>query len=154
MFYWFEPVLHLDLVSKFPDTTERPRYFLGFADNLGDALTFKMLKKDLSTVLHRSVVKSAGDATHQNKRVTFKVDVQEIEKLDATSNNVSRGNLSKQKSRKQNDDVASRPRSKFGHTDQNVADRTRSKPQAICNSDSKEMFFPLYDAVMLKGQEN
>jgi hypothetical protein len=44
--------------------------------------------------------------------------------------------------------------SKFGHTDQNVADRTRSKLQAICNSSSKEMFFPLYDAVMLKGQKN
>jgi hypothetical protein len=50
--------------------------------------------------------------------------------------------------------VTSRTRSKFGHTDQNVADRTRSKLQAICNSSSKELFFSLYDAVMLKGQEN
>jgi hypothetical protein len=46
MFYWFEPVLYLDLVSKFyfPETTERPGYFVGFADNVGDALTFKILK--------------------------------------------------------------------------------------------------------------
>jgi hypothetical protein len=46
MFYWFEPVLYLDTVSKFqyPETTERPGYFVGFADNVGDALTFKNLK--------------------------------------------------------------------------------------------------------------
>jgi hypothetical protein len=46
MFYWFEPVLYLDPVSKFrfPESTERPRYFVGFTDNVGDALTFKILK--------------------------------------------------------------------------------------------------------------
>jgi hypothetical protein len=53
MFYWFEPVLYLDPVSKFPETTERPGYFVGFADNVGDALTFKILKNDLVTVLHK-----------------------------------------------------------------------------------------------------
>jgi hypothetical protein len=54
MFYWFEPVLYLDPVSKFQfsDTTERPGYFVGFADNVGDALTFKVLKNNLVTVLH------------------------------------------------------------------------------------------------------
>jgi hypothetical protein len=40
MFYWFEPVLYLDPVSKFPETTERPGYFVVFADNVGDALIF------------------------------------------------------------------------------------------------------------------
>jgi hypothetical protein len=77
-----------------------------------------------------------------------------IEKLDATSNYVPRRNLPKQKARKQNEDVAGRTRSKFGRTDQNVADRNRSKLQAIRNSSGKEMFFPLYNAAMLKGQEN
>jgi hypothetical protein len=77
-----------------------------------------------------------------------------LKKLDATSNIVSRINLPKQKTRKHNDDVASRTRSKFGHTDINVADRTRSKIQTICNSSSKEIFFPLYDAVILEGQKN
>jgi hypothetical protein len=48
MFYWFESVLYLDPVSKFPETTERPGYSLGFADNVGDALTFKILKKTWS----------------------------------------------------------------------------------------------------------
>jgi hypothetical protein len=55
LYYWFEPVLYLDLVSSFPETTERPAYFVGFADNVGDALTFKILKNDLVTVLDRSV---------------------------------------------------------------------------------------------------
>jgi hypothetical protein len=44
MFYWFEPVLYLDTVSKFPETIERPEYFVGFSDNIGDELTFKILK--------------------------------------------------------------------------------------------------------------
>jgi hypothetical protein len=85
MFYWFEPVLYLDPVSKFPfpETTERPGYFLGFADNIGDALTLKILKNDLVTVLHRSVVRSAADASHRNRRISFKSDVQEsLKSLD------------------------------------------------------------------------
>jgi hypothetical protein len=31
------------------ETTERPGYFVGFADNVGDALTFKILKNELVT---------------------------------------------------------------------------------------------------------
>jgi hypothetical protein len=81
MFYWFEPVLYLDPVSKFPETTERPGYFVGFADNVGDALTFKILKNDLVTVLHRSIARSAADASHRNRRVSFKSDVHESLKL-------------------------------------------------------------------------
>jgi hypothetical protein len=79
MFSWFEPVLYLDPVSKlrFPEITERPGYFVGFADNVGDALIFKILKNDLVTVLHRGVVISAADANHLNKRVSFRSDVQE-----------------------------------------------------------------------------
>jgi hypothetical protein len=55
MFYWFEPVLYLDPVSTFqlPETTERPGYFVGFADNVGDTLTFKILKNDLIIVLQK-----------------------------------------------------------------------------------------------------
>jgi hypothetical protein len=51
MLDWFEPVLYLDRVSKFqyPETTERSEYVVGFADNVGNALTFKILKNDLVT---------------------------------------------------------------------------------------------------------
>jgi hypothetical protein len=65
MFYWFEPVLYLDPVSKFPETTEKPGNFVGFANNIGDVLTLKILKNDLSTIIHRSVVRSAADASHR-----------------------------------------------------------------------------------------
>jgi hypothetical protein len=77
MFYWFEPVLYLDPVSKFPETTEKPGYFVGFAVNLGYALTFKILKNVNVMVLHGIVVRSAVDASHRNRRVSFKPDVQE-----------------------------------------------------------------------------
>jgi hypothetical protein len=56
MFYWFEPAFYFDPDAKFPETTERPGYFVGFADNVGDALAFKILKNDLGTVFHRCVV--------------------------------------------------------------------------------------------------
>jgi hypothetical protein len=48
---WFEPVLYLGPVSNFPlqETTERPGYFVEFADNVGGALIFKILKNDLVT---------------------------------------------------------------------------------------------------------
>jgi hypothetical protein len=35
----------------------------------------------LVTVLHRSVVRSAADASHRNRRVSFESDVQESLKL-------------------------------------------------------------------------
>jgi hypothetical protein len=101
MFYWFEPVLYLDPVSKFPETAERPGYFVVFAYTIVDTLTFKILENDLCTVLHRSVVRSAADASQQNKRVSFKSDVEKItNKLDAMPNNVPRNSHPNQKTKK------------------------------------------------------
>jgi hypothetical protein len=121
----------LDPVSKFqfPETTERPGYFVGFADDVGDALTFKILKNDLATVLHRSVVRSAANASHRNRRVSFKSDVQESLKLLDTkpsSNFVWKDSHHKHKSRKTDNDVSNRTRSKADYTDQNIGSRTRS----------------------------
>jgi hypothetical protein len=83
IFYWFEPVLYLDSVSRLSEAKESPEYFVELADNVGDVLTFKILKNDLVTVLHRSVVRSAVDAGHHNKRVSLMSNVQEsIELLD------------------------------------------------------------------------
>jgi hypothetical protein len=53
---------------QFPETTERPGYFVGFADNVGDEMAFKILKNDLVTVLYRSVVRSSADASHRDKK--------------------------------------------------------------------------------------
>jgi hypothetical protein len=68
--------------------------------------------------------------------------------------NVPRNVHLKQKTRKHNFDVACRTRSKTEHLEQAVVDRTRSKLQAICNFSGQEVFFPLHDIFMIKGQEN
>jgi hypothetical protein len=157
MFYWFELVLYLDSVSKFPETTERPAYFVGFADNVGDALTFKILENDLVTVLHRSVVRSAADASHRNRRVSFKSDLQESLKLLDTkpsSTFVCNNSHHKHKSRNINNDVSNRTRSKTDYTDQHIGSRTRSKKHNIYNVSVQNLFFPLHDATLFHGHGN
>jgi hypothetical protein len=107
-------------IPNFPETTERPGYFVGFADNIGDALTFKILKNGLVTVLHRSVVRSAADASHRNRRVSFKSDVQESLKSLDTKPSLSffwKDIHHKHKSRKINNDVSNRTRSKEDYID-------------------------------------
>jgi hypothetical protein len=125
MFYWFETVLYLDPVSKFQllETTEMPGYFLGFSDNVGDTLTFKNLKNDLVTVLHRSVVRSAADGSHRNKRMTFKSNVQESLKFLDTKPSSTFGwkdSHLEHRSRNTNNDVSNRTRSKADPTDQHI----------------------------------
>ena len=70
-------------------------------------MTFKILKNDLNTVLHRSVVRSAADANHRNKGVSFKSDVQDsLIKLDIKPSAAIRNSHSKDKSREINDMVS------------------------------------------------
>jgi hypothetical protein len=110
----------LDPVSKFqfPETTERPGYFVGFADNVGDTLIFnilKILKNEIITGLHRSVVRSAADASHRNKRVSFKSNVQKSLKLldTKTSSTFSwKDSHHKHKSRNTKNNVSNRTSSK------------------------------------------
>jgi hypothetical protein len=99
----------LDPVPRFPETIESPGYFVGFADNLADALTFKILKNYLVTVLHRSVVRSAADASHHNRRVSFQSDVQESLKLLDTKPSLTfvwKDSRHEYKSRRTNNDVS------------------------------------------------
>jgi hypothetical protein len=100
IFYWFK-------------TTKKLGFFVGFTDNLGYILTFKILKADLRAVLHKIVVRSAADPTHRNKHATFKSDVQEtLDKLDIRPSALfHRKTESKQRARKQSDDVSTRTRS-------------------------------------------
>jgi hypothetical protein len=66
------------------------------------------LKNDLITVLHGSVVRSAADASHRNRRVSFKSDVQESLKLLDTKPSLSfiwKDSHHKYKSRKIHNDV-------------------------------------------------
>jgi hypothetical protein len=160
MFYWFEPVLYLDPVStfKFPETTETLGYFVGFADadNVGDALTFKILKNDLVTVLHRSVVRLEADAGHRNRRVSFKSDVQESLKLLDTKPSVTffwKDIHHNHKLRNTNNDVSNRTRSKADYTDQHIGSRTRSKMHNVNVNDLsvQNLFFPLHDEILFQG---
>jgi hypothetical protein len=105
-------------------------------------------------VLHRRVVRSAADTNHRNKQVAFKPYVQErISKLDSKPSTNTGNNHHKQKIREFYD-VSNRTRSKVGHVDQRVGNKTRSKLQAIFNSTNKGAFFPLLDAITFKSKGN
>jgi hypothetical protein len=86
-------------------------------------LTFKILKNDLVTVLHRSVVRSAADASHRDRRVSFKSDVQESLKLLDTKPSLTivwKDSHHKHRSRNTNNDVSNINKSKADYTDQYI----------------------------------
>jgi trimethylamine:corrinoid methyltransferase-like protein len=123
--------------------------------NVGDALTFKILKNDLVTVLHSSVVRSAADSNHRNRRVSFKSDLQESLKLLDTKPRlafVCKDSLHKHESRKPNNDVSNRTRSKADYTDQHVGNRTWSKMHSVNlnNLSAQNLFFPLHDTFLFQ----
>jgi hypothetical protein len=65
-------------------------------------------------------VRSAADASHRNKRELFKLDVQESVKLLHTKQSLSfvwKDSHHKNKSRRTNNDVSNRTRSKADYTD-------------------------------------
>jgi hypothetical protein len=79
------------------------------------------MKNDLSTVLHKSVVRSAADTNHLNKRVIFKPDMQErLDKLDNVSRIISKNRHPKNKDRDIHNNISTRTRSKITYPDQNV----------------------------------
>jgi hypothetical protein len=58
-FQFWEPVYYAKYDAKFPaDSTEALRMFVGIAENVGNAMTFKILTAD-GKIIHRSVVRSA-----------------------------------------------------------------------------------------------
>jgi hypothetical protein len=110
----------------------------------------------LVTVLHRSVVRSAADSSHQNRRVSFRSDVQESLKLLDTKPSLTfawKDSHHKHRSRNTNNGVSNRTRSKADYTDQYIGSRTRSKMQNINvnNLSVQNLFFPLHDAALFKG---
>jgi hypothetical protein len=108
------------------------------------------MKNDLITVLHKSVFRSAADANHLNKRVSFKPDAQErINKLDIGSRIISRNRHPKNKDRDINNDVSTRSRSKITYPNQNAGISTRSKLQVACILIDQGLLFPLHDIIPL-----
>ena len=70
-FYWYEPVLYYVKDHSFPTSRELPGHFVGIAEHCGDALTYCILVPETGAVIHRSVVRSAGDPNHPNLRQDF-----------------------------------------------------------------------------------
>jgi hypothetical protein len=120
---------------------------------------------------NKSVVRSAADASHRNRIVSFKSDIQESLKLLDTKkslnvfwkdsnhkhksrkpslNFVWKDSNHKHKSRNTNNDVSNRTRSKADYTDQHIGSRTRSKMHSINNLSVKNLFFPLHDAILFQ----
>jgi hypothetical protein len=119
-------------------------------------LIFNILKIDLVTVLHRNVVRSAADASHRNRRVSFKSDVEESLKFLDTKPSLSfEWKLShhKHKSRKTNNDLSNRTRSKEDYTDHHISIKTQSKMHSINVNilSVQNLFFPLHDAILFPG---
>jgi hypothetical protein len=99
-------------------------------------------------------VRSAVDVSHRNRSVSFKSDVHESLKLLYTKPSLSfvwKDSHHKHKSRRTNNDVSNRTRSKADYTDQHIGSRTRSKMHNINNLSIQNLFFPLYDATLFQG---
>ena len=69
-FRFWEPVYYRLEDCDFPsESTEKLGHFVGISDNVGYALTFKVLTDDTQKVIHRSHIRSALDPTTKNLRV-------------------------------------------------------------------------------------
>ena len=71
---FYEPILYLDSDETFPSSKEKPGWWVGVANNVGDAMTFKILTEDTHKVIHRSVIRPAKDDRFKNKCVRFEPD--------------------------------------------------------------------------------
>jgi hypothetical protein len=112
------------------------------------------MKNGLVTVLHRSVVRSASDSSHRNRRLSFKSDIQEsLKLLDTKPSFVWKDSHHKYKSRNTNNDVSNKTRSKVDYTDQHIGSRTWPKMHNInvSNLSIQNLFFPLNDATLFQG---
>jgi hypothetical protein len=101
-------------------------------------------------------VRSAADTSHRNRRVSFISYVQESLKLLDTKPSLSfvwKDSHHKHESRRTNNDVSKRTRSKADYTDRHVGSRTRSKMHNINlnNLSIQNLFFPLHDEILFQG---
>ncbi|HEY9706866.1 MAG TPA: reverse transcriptase domain-containing protein, partial [Oculatellaceae cyanobacterium] len=65
-FYFYQPVLYLDTnLPSYPHSKERLGHWVGIAHNVGDALTYKILTKDM-TVIARSTMRPAYHPGQEN----------------------------------------------------------------------------------------
>jgi hypothetical protein len=66
-FRWYEPVYYMVDDSSFPsDSRERRGYFVGIAEHVGHAMTFKILTDDTKKIVYHSNICSALDPKSHN----------------------------------------------------------------------------------------
>ena len=69
-FYFYEPVYYKLDDSDFPSGSREKRgYFVGIAENVGHAMTFKILTDDTNKVIYRSNVRPAHTVADRNRRL-------------------------------------------------------------------------------------
>jgi hypothetical protein len=69
-FRWYEPVYYKLDDSDFPsDSREKRGWWVGVAENVGHAMTFKILTDDTNKIIYRSNICSALDPKRQNLRM-------------------------------------------------------------------------------------
>ena len=72
LFRFWEPVYYKVDDSSFPsESTEKLGRFVGIAEHVGHALTFKVLTDDTLKIIHRSNIRSAADPTSENLRANL-----------------------------------------------------------------------------------
>jgi hypothetical protein len=68
-FYFYQPVLYA-VDNKFPsESTEKSGRWVGIAENVGDALTYKILTDDTQKIIYRSAVRARNDKDEPNNRL-------------------------------------------------------------------------------------
>jgi hypothetical protein len=69
-FRWYEPVYYLVDDSPYPsDPREKRGYFVGIAEHVGHAMTFKVLTDDTRKIIYRPNIRSASDPKTRNLRL-------------------------------------------------------------------------------------
>ena len=69
IFSFYERVYYLESETPFPNSREKAEWFIGIAENVGDALTFWILTEDTKKIIARSVVRTAEDPKTVNQRI-------------------------------------------------------------------------------------
>ncbi len=89
-FCWYEPVYYCHDETSFPSETAEGRgRFVGFAENVGHALTFSILTDDTNKIIHCSEVQTAEDGKHTNLQTNNWGDDAEAERIIRSKNEES-----------------------------------------------------------------
>ena len=61
IFSFYECFYYLEAEIPFPNSREKAEYFVGIAENVGDALTYWILTEDTDKLIAKIVIRSAEE---------------------------------------------------------------------------------------------